>query len=118
MRSLQCKALVPQESGRRTGFRFNGFSFPLEPKTAFYDWLYINAIYPHREWLQRLCKHAGFTDIEFSPAESINCQARSCALFVALRRDDLLEREVPSPQIFRELISQYDYHPQLRAANA
>lgn len=42
-----------QASGRLTGFRFNGSSFPLEPKTAFYDWLYINAIYPHREWLLR-----------------------------------------------------------------
>src|SRR5688572_17405993 len=58
-------------------FRFNGYSFPLEPKTVFYDWLYINAIYPHREWLQRPCKDAGFTDIEFNPSKSINCQARS-----------------------------------------
>src|SRR6267378_7565634 len=48
-----------QESGRLTGFRFDGFSFPLEPKTIFYDWLYINAIYPHREWLERLYKYAG-----------------------------------------------------------
>jgi hypothetical protein len=107
-----------QESGRLTGFRFNSFSFALEPKTIFYDWLYINAIYPHREWLERLYKYAGFTDIEFNPAKSINCQARSCALFVSLMKNDLLHQAVTSPQIFTNLISRYDYHPQLRNGDA
>jgi hypothetical protein len=103
-----------QESGRLTGFRFNGFSFSLEPKTIFYDWLYINAIYPHREWLARLYAYAGFTDIEFNPGKSINCQARSCALFVSLMKNNLLHQAVVSPQIFTDLISQYDYRPHLR----
>jgi uncharacterized protein DUF6977 len=106
------------QSGPLTGFRFNGFSFPLEPKTVFYDWLYITAIYPHREWLRRLCSYAGFTDIEFNPGKSINCQARSCALFVSLMKNDLLDRAVTSPDAFTQLISQYDYHPQLRSAAA
>ncbi len=106
-----------QESGRLTGFRFNDFSFPLEPKTIFYDWLYINAIYPHREWLERLYKYAGFTDIEFNPSKSINCQARSCALFVSLMKNSLLHQAVTSPEVFTNLISQYDYHPQLRTVN-
>lgn len=103
-----------QESGRLIGFRFDGFSFPLEPKTIFYDWLYINAIYPHRDWLERLYKYAGFTDIEFNPTKSINCQARSCALFVSLRRNALLDQAIASPLIFTNLISQYDYRPNLR----
>jgi hypothetical protein len=103
-----------QESGKLIGFRFEGFSFPLEPKTIFYDWLYINAIYPHREWLERLYIYAGFTDIEFNPNKSINCQARSCALFVVLMKKGLLHEAVASPQAFIELISSYDYHPQLR----
>jgi hypothetical protein len=103
-----------QESGKLTGFRFNDYSFPLEPKTVFYDWLYINAIYPHREWLERLYKYAGFTDIEFNPSRSINCQARSCALFVALMKNGQLHQAVASPVAFTGLISQYDYHPQLR----
>jgi hypothetical protein len=107
-----------QESGRLTGFRFNDFSFALEPKTIFYDWLYINAIYPHREWLERLYKYSGFTDIEFNPSKSINCQARSCALFVALMKNNLLHQAVASPQVFTDLISRYDYHPQLRNARA
>lgn len=107
-----------QASGQLMGFRFNGFSFPLEPKTVFYDWLYINAIYPHRAWLERLYKYTGFTDIEFNPSKSINCQARSCALFVALMKNNVLDRAIGSPQAFTNLISQYDYHPQLKRADA
>jgi hypothetical protein len=103
-----------QESGRLIAFCFNGFSFPLEPKTIFYDWLYVTAIYPHREWLERLYRYGGFTDIEFNPSKSVNCQARSCALFVSLMRNDLLQGAVASPEAFTETISQFDYHPNLR----
>lgn len=107
-----------QDSGRLTGFRFKEFSFPLEPKTIFYDWLYVNAIYPHREWLERLYKYAGFTDIEFNPAKSINCQARSCALFVSLMRNGQLHEAVASPDAFTDMIARYDYHPHLRQRDA
>ena len=91
------------ESGRLVEFRFEGTLFPLEPRTAFYDWLYINAIFPHREWLSRLNRYAGFTDIEFNPQRSINCQARSCALFVSLVAKNLLEGAVESPESFVEI---------------
>lgn len=95
------------ESGRLIGFEFNGEHFPLEPKTAFYDWLYINAIFDHRDWLRnqsRFCDYVGFTDIEFNPARSINCQARACALFAALMGNGLLEQAVESPTAFLELM--------------
>jgi len=107
-----------KESGDLIGFRFNDFSFPLEPKTVFYDWLYINAIYPHRVWLERLYRYSGFTDIEFNPNRSVNCQARSCALFVALMRSSQLEHSVASPLRFTEVIAHYDYHPSLRQNGA
>jgi hypothetical protein len=105
-----------QDSGRLVGFRFAGLSFPLEPKTLFYDWLYINAIYPHSEWLERLYAYAGFTDIEFNPTKSINCQARSCALFVSLMRTNLLHEAATSAEAFADVLSRYDYNPQLRRA--
>jgi hypothetical protein len=95
-----------QESGRLIRFEFDGRVFPLLPKTVFYDWLYLTAIYPHRLWLRdRLTdkvNYAGFTDIEFNPSKSINCQARSCALFVALMQKDMLESVIKSPEIFIE----------------
>jgi hypothetical protein len=106
-----------QESGRLIGFSFDGLSFPLEPKTVFYDWLYLNAIFPHREWLKRLHQYAGFTDIEFNPGRSINCQARSCALFVTLMKKDILECALGSPESFIDLLSQYSYRPHLRGEN-
>lgn len=100
-----------ESSGRLVGFKFENFSFPLLPKTVFYDWLYVNAIYPHREWLTILYRFAGFTDIEFNPERSINCQARSCALFVALMSRNLLESAVESPGAFIRLISGHAYRP-------
>ena len=33
-----------QSSGPMKSFRFDGRDFPLKPVTAFYDWLYINAL--------------------------------------------------------------------------
>jgi hypothetical protein len=93
-----------RESGALVEFEFEGQKFPLSPKTVFYDWLYLNALYPHREWLNdRLTNkitYAGFTDIEFNPAKSINCQARSCALFVALMQNGLLHDAIKSPDSF------------------
>ena len=100
-----------QNSGRLVGFKFGKIIFPLEPKTVFYDWLYANAIFPHREWLRRLRRYAGFTDIEFNPARSINCQARSCALFVALMSNNLLEVSIETPGTFIRLISEHSYRP-------
>lgn len=92
-------------SGSLIGFNFEGQEFPLEPKTGFYDWLYIRAIHPHREFLQRLEIYAGFTDIEFNPTKSINCQARSCATFVAMLKKGILDASVRSPSSFLMAIS-------------
>jgi hypothetical protein len=93
-----------QSSGRLIGFEFDGEEYPLNPPTVFYDWLYINAIYPHRDWLERLSQCAGFTDIEFNPQRSLNCQARSCATFVALLQRGVLDDAMESFSTFRHLL--------------
>lgn len=103
-----------RDSGLLTAFKFNGFSFPLEPKTIFYDWLYITSIYPHREWCKKLNHYAAFSDIEFNPYRSVNCQARSCALFLSLMKRDRLDEAVTSPRDFIRVISAFRYRPQLR----
>jgi hypothetical protein len=101
-----------QTSGRIIGFEFDGIRFPSEPKTAFYDWLYVNAIFEHREWLRsHLPQYAGFSDIEFNPDRSINCQAHSCALFAALMANGRLENAVASPHAFIELVSDHVAQP-------
>lgn len=101
-----------RDSGRLTGFQFDNMWFPLEPKTVFYDWLYINALYEHREWLRKHILHyAGFTDIEFNPERSVNCQARSCALLVTLMKKGWLDAAVISPEAFMGILSQQQYRP-------
>jgi len=72
---------------------------------------YINAIYPHREWLQRLHRYAAFSDIEFNPERSVNCQARSCALFVSLMTKSVLDVAVESPQAFIATLVAHAYRP-------
>jgi hypothetical protein len=104
-----------KESGALVGFRFEGFDFPLEPKTAFYDWLYISFLKDYRDWAPKLYAYAGFTDVEFNPHRSINCQARSCALFLSLMKRNLLDKALESPQAFVQLLLDFDYRPQLRA---
>jgi hypothetical protein len=104
-----------KQSGDLIGFEFEGFRFPLEPKTAFYDWLYISFLSDYRDWAPALYAYAGFTDVEFNPHRSINCQARSAALFVSLMKRGLLDEAVESPLTFIRLLSRFDYRPQLRA---
>jgi hypothetical protein len=94
-----------RESGDLMYFSFDGDTFPIMPKTGFYDWLYMRALYPHRKFLQRLQKFSGFTDIEYNPDRSINCQARSCATFVALEAKGLLDAAMRSFHSFIEILA-------------
>ncbi|MEZ5404102.1 MAG: hypothetical protein R2729_30765 [Bryobacteraceae bacterium] len=103
-----------KESGRLIGFCFEGLEFPLEPKTAFYDWLYCSFLWDHRTWATKLYAYAGFTDVEFNPQRSINCQARSAALFLSLMQREELEAALASPSAFTRALLQSRYRPQLR----
>lgn len=94
-----------RESGHIIRFDYFGQEWPLIPKTAFYDWLYLSALKPHQEYLKRLYEYKGFTDIEFNPQKSINCQARTCALLVSLLKLDLLDEALRSQSDFVDMIS-------------
>ena len=90
-------------SGELTHFEFEGRCFELEPKTFFYDWLYLNCI--HREHrFETLNHYDGFTDIEFNPKKSINCQARSAATYVALGRYGRLDWALERPENLKKLL--------------
>lgn len=94
-----------KNSGPLVGFDFFGQKWPLVPKTAFYDWLYISALEPHQEFLKRLFQYGGFTDIEFNPEKSINCQARTCALLVSLIKLDALSAALRSQADFISIVA-------------
>jgi hypothetical protein len=94
-----------RESGNIIGFEFEGEYWDNEPKTAFYDWIYINALYRNRQDLvEELCQYNTFSDIEFNPQKSINCQARTCAILVSLVNQDLIDEVLSSKEKFIELV--------------
>ena len=86
----------PVAEFRRTNrFNFCGEAFPTEPKTAFYDWLYITALYQKKTGLvKELEAFQGFSDIVFNPNRSFNCQARAAALFVSLSKNGLINEQI------------------------
>jgi hypothetical protein len=91
-------------SGRLTGFRFLGLDWSLEPQTAYYDWLYINALKARKDLTDQISQYSAFTDIEFNPEKSLNCQAYSVALFVSLLREDRLEKVTSSKETFLDFL--------------
>ena len=76
-----------RESGALTHFAFFGEQWQLHPQTAFYDWLYISAL-SQSDMGDEILAFSGFTDIEFNPNKSFNCQARAVAMFVSLIKRD------------------------------
>lgn len=93
-----------RSSGRLTGFRFFGTDWALEPQTAFYDWLYINALKKLPGVAQRLLEYSAFTDIEFNPERSINCQAYAVALYLSLHKRGLIEDATSSKDAFLKVV--------------
>ncbi len=94
-----------KNSGSIIGFNFQGVFWENQPMTAFYDWIYINALYNNRRDLVReLVEFSAFSDIEFNPKRSINCQARTCAILVSLVKQELIEDALCSKERFIEMI--------------
>lgn len=89
-----------QESGRLTGFRFFDEEWANEPPTAFYDWIYVNALHRRPDLASAVTKYDIFTDIAFNPEKSINCQASAVALYVALVRRGELRAALLSREAF------------------
>ena len=100
---------------RIIGFEFEGIKWQTEPKTAFYDWIYLKAVKSNIEDLnntiyEKILNYTAFTDIEFNPKKSINCQARSCALYVSLFKNELLDIALESEEAFLEIISKDSFY--------
>lgn len=52
-------------------------------------------------------KYEAFTDIEFNPEKSINCQAHAIAMFMSLKSRGLL-REIKNQERFLEIYEQFN----------
>jgi hypothetical protein len=90
-----------RESGEMVKFTFNQKDFLLEPKSLFYDWLYLNVLFSERNLVLREVffeEHFdAFSDIEFNPQKSFSCQARTLALCVSLYENESVQDFIRDP---------------------
>ncbi len=102
-----------RNSGELIAFDFCGKDFPIEPKTAFYDWLYITALCQQKmDIIKELQVFQGFSDIVFNPKRSFNCQARAAALFVSLSKNGLIDEKIfRDKDHYLALITEKNEHP-------
>lgn len=94
-----------RNSGDLVAFNLLGEDFPIHPTTVFYDWLYTSALWQNLNLAQQLVTFRGFSDIAFNPKRSLNCQARSAALFVSLYRNGLIEQAVQDRDYYIRLMT-------------
>ncbi|MBS8271053.1 hypothetical protein DYI26_20395 [Halomonas litopenaei] len=106
--SLEAKRDVRlKESGDLVGFKFFGKDFPIIPRTFFYDWIYVNALVQNSDLCKGVAKYEGFSDIEFNPKKSINCQAHAVALFISIKNNGVLKQALSTPEDFLSLCKKH-----------
>lgn len=93
-----------RESGKLIAFEYFGIRFPLEPKDYFYNWLYVNTLNLNKKLAKEILQYDSFSDIEFNPKKSINCQAKAAAIFVGLNRQELLDEALESKKNFLRIV--------------
>nr|WP_220464384.1 hypothetical protein [Psychrobacter sp. GP33] len=89
-------------SGELISYNYFGIEWSVEPLTAFYDWLYVNALKQNPQLHEEVMQYQAFTDMEFNPKKSIHCAAYALAMFVALNKRELLDN-VEDPAVFFNL---------------
>lgn len=96
-----------KSSGDIIAFEHQGNRWDIEPKTAFYNWLYLNVLNLNSDLKNQILEYDAFTDIEFNPKKSFSCQANAIALYVSLRRNKILKENdsIPERERFLELIA-------------
>ena len=69
------------------------------------QFIYISALIKNFGYDLNISEYQWFTDIEFNPEKSINCQARTCALLVSLLKLNALDAAMKSQNDFINMIS-------------
>lgn len=90
-------------SGNLKCFNYDNIIWELEPKTMFYDWIYIRSLYRNKDLSKRILEYNAFTDIEFNQEKSINCQARSAAIFVSLSKKGIIDEILRDKEEFKKI---------------
>lgn len=79
------------ENGKIVSFKYGKTEFPNTPYSMYYDYIYMLALYEHKELWNDLKNYSIFTDIEFNPNKQLNTQARATAIFKTLLTQDKLK---------------------------
>ena len=72
-------------------FSFFGEIFSLD--FDFYSWLYFVALNQNKKFKTDILNYEAFTDIEFNPEKSFNCQAYSAALYSSMVKNKILDND-------------------------
>lgn len=94
-----------KDCGRLKYYELEGIKYPLSPKNALYDWLYIRCLKDHAQWISSNVSYDGFTDIEFNPAKQVNCQARAFAEYLSLLKRSKLQDAASNFEYFVSLLN-------------
>ena len=84
-------------------FNYKGMDFPLVPRSLFYDYIYIQALVKSKKDFSYVKDFDIFTDIEFNEKKQINCQARACAIYSYLLRNNQVDYYISSIENFKKL---------------
>ena len=93
-----------KNSGNIIGFKYLNEIFGNEPKTFFYNWLYIRALLKNKQLAKDLLSYNAFTDIEFNPKKSLKCQAEAAAIYVSLVKQAKLNEAIENKEAFRSIV--------------
>ena len=93
-----------KNNGQIIGFSFYNETFSINPLTYFYNWLYINALNDNDDLNKQLINYDAFTDIVFNPQKSLNCQAAAAAIYVSLRKQNLLQQALKDKNLFLKIV--------------
>jgi hypothetical protein len=78
-----------RNSGGIVAFVIDDEEWSIEPQTLFYDYIYVQALIQNYGTNLNLKDYDWFTDIEFNPKKSINCQARSVAIYKLIQSSNI-----------------------------
>ena len=84
-------------------FRFLNKEYPLIPRSLFYDYIYVNALNENKDSFKDLINYDVFTDIEFNYKKSLNTQARACAIYTYLLRNNKVDEYLNDIELFKRL---------------
>ena len=82
-----------KSSGKLLSFVYDDEEWGLIPKTCFYDYIYFKAVLEKYGLELDLNDYDWFTDIEFNPKKSLNCQARAIVIYKLIRKK-IIDKEI------------------------